>query len=613
MKISDLVNERAARQIAGTAVKLSDYVISFLADAGVRHAFVVQGGAIAHLVDSIAKHSGINYVCVGHEQAGALAAHGYAGVTKDGLACALATTGPGILNLLNGIATLYYDSFPGIFIGGQVTTGRYRAKELGIRQLGFQESPHAELAAPITKYSATVTRAADIRYELEKALYMARSGRPGPVFLDICDDVQRQEIDPASLRSFNPDREPTGQTADADLDRAIERMLDLLSAAERPVLALGAGVRVAGAARESIQLAEKLGVPVLWSWGAMDFLPASHPLNAGGFGVHSPRFGNFTVQNADLLIGVGIRLSQHQTGSPTSTFARAAKRVVVDVDPNEISKLPTLGFPIDVPVCCDAARFLARVRRFEGRFPRRDLSGWLGRIADWRARYSMRPIAPPAQAKPLDPYYFMAELSRKVKENAVVFGDVGASLSWMYQAFQVKQGQTVLTSFNNHTMGYALPASIGAALADPQRLVVSLNGDGSILMNIQELGTLAMHRLPVKVFILNNHGYGVIQQTQEDYFGGRYNGVDPASGLMDPDFPAIARGFGVKTVYIRVAGELAAGLEAVFADREPVVCVVEIDPTTRIVPAVRNMRPIEDIAPFLPREELARNMIIPMI
>ena len=489
-------------------MKVSDYIIEFVAGLGVRHCFVVQGGAVAHMIDSIGKRNDISYVCVGHEQAGAIAVHGYAART-GGFGCAIATTGPGIMNFVNGVACLYYDSYPSLFLGGQVTTSRYRAKELGVRQLGFQESPHADLLRPVTKYSNTVTDKSRVRFELEKAVYLAREGRPGPVFLDFCDDVQRAEIDPAALEAFVP----PATEADQDLDAAVSRMFDLLRRAERPALILGGGLRLAGQGAAAVSFAERYGIPILTTWGGQDCVPHDHPLNAGGFGLHGPRVGNFVAQNADCVIGLGVRFTQHQTGSPANTFARGASKVVVDIDGAELGKFAALDMKIDLPVCADVGKFLTAVSRVKDRARLPKYVQWQARIDGWRKRYS---IAAGKSTNGIDPYAAMAALAEAAKPGDIVLGDVGATLSWMFQGWRVKKEQLLLTSFNNHTMGYALPAGIGAALANPGRTVWSLNGDGGIMMNIQELGVLAVHQLPVKVVVLNNHGYGVIQQTQED-------------------------------------------------------------------------------------------------
>lgn len=588
-------------------MKLSDYVVKFLADLGIGHVFVVQGGAVAHLIDSTAKNPDIDYICVGHEQAGSIAVHGYA-AKEQGFGCAFATTGPGIINLINGVSCLYYDSMPSIFIGGQVTTARYRAKELGVRQLGFQESPHADLMRPVTKYAATVTDSADIRYELEKAIHIAKEGRPGPVFLDICDDVQRKDIDPDTLRSFTPDAKNLNDGRDS-LDSVAAAVLEMIGKAERPIIAYGAGVRLAASVDAAVAFGEGTGIPMAMSWAALDLLPGDHRLNAGGFGVHSPRSGNFAVQNADLLIAIGIRLSQHQTGTPPESFGRGAKKVVVDIDANELGKFAALNAPIDMPIEADAGAFLAAMNRQLDNHSKTDFSDWSARVQGWRQRYPA--CAETRETKSaIDPYVFMRRLSSQAQEGDIVLGDVGATLSWMFQAFSVKKGQRLLTSFNNHTMGYAFPAAIGASLANPGRTVISLNGDGGFMMNMQELGVVAKHNLPVRTIILNNHGYGVIQQTQEDYFDSRYHATTPDSGLMDPDFGKIAEGFGLPVVAIRSEAEIEEGLTALFAHNGPSFAVVEIDPDARISPAVVGGRPIEDISPLLPRPEFESNMIV---
>lgn len=584
-------------------MKVSDYIAEFLARHGIRHCFVVQGGAVAHMIDSIGKRNDIGYVCVGHEQAGAIAAHGYA-ARGEGFGCAIATTGPGIMNIINGVACLHYDSLPGLFLGGQVTTVRYRAKELGVRQLGFQESPHADLLRPVTKYSTTVVEKSRVRYELEKAVAIALEGRPGPVFLDFCDDVQRADIDPEALEGYVAPAKAAGP----DLDVAAARMFELLRGAARPVLVLGGGLRYGRRNKAAVALAERFGIPVLTTWGGQDSLPSDNPLNAGGFGLHGPRSGNFAVQNADCIVGLGVRFTQHQTGTPASTFARGARRIVVDIDATELGKFPAIGMGVDLAVAADVGAFLDAAERVGKGVALPDFARWRNRIAEWRAKY---PIVPGVDSgRGIDPYAAIIALSKVAAPGDIILGDVGATLSWMFQAWRTKSDQTLVTSFNNHTMGYALPAAVGAALRHPGRTVWSLNGDGGILMNIQELGVLKVHDLPIKVVVLNNHGYGVIQQTQDDYFDSRYHATTPNTGLMDPDFELMARSFGLPARRIATTEGLDEGLDAFARAPGPGLCVIEIDSDARIRPAVTGGRPIEDTAPLLDRTEFAANMLI---
>lgn len=589
-------------------MKVSDYAVATLAEHGVRHVFVVQGGAVAHLIDSIAKRSDMQYICSGHEQAAAIAVHGYA-ARVGGFGCAMATTGPGIMNLINGVACLYYDSLPSIFVGGQVTTSRYRARQLGVRQLGFQESPHADMMRLVTKYSNTVTDKTRVRYELEKAIHIAKSGRPGPVFLDICDDVQREDVDPEQLERYDPPIVPSPDLG--ALDAAARQAVAMIRAARRPVLVLGGGIRVGGHGQKIVALAEALGIPCMTTWGAFGSLPADHPLNAGGFGLHSGRAGNFTIQNADLVIGLGVRFTQHQTGTPASNFARGARKIVVDVDQAEIDKLQAIGVDVDLAICSDLGPFLEALARQTHEVAATDFTAWRGRIGQWHQRYRPGQNLPSAApARGVNPYAAISAISDLASPGDFVLGDVGATLSWMFQAWRVKHGQSLLTSFNNHTMGYALPAAIGVALANPGAGVWSLSGDGGVLMNIQELGVLARLGLPVKVVILNNHGYGVIQQTQEDFFEGRLHATTAATGLMDPDFIKVAAGFGIPASRIERAVDLEDVLAEVARAPGPCLCEIEIDPAARILPAVVGTRPIEDASPLLPRDELRANMII---
>jgi acetolactate synthase-1/2/3 large subunit len=585
-------------------VKVSDYIADFLAKAGVKHVFAVQGGAIAHVIDSVDKRDDMEIVCVGHEQGGAMAVHGY--VTGDRrYGCAVATTGPGMINLVNGIASLYYDSLPGMFIGGQVTTGRFRAQELGVRQFGFQESPHADLARPVVKYAATVTRAADIRFEMEKAYHLSLAGRPGPVFLEVCDDVQREDIDPSKLRGFTP--EPARL---AELSSDVERVFAMIRKAERPILIMGNGIRVAGSAGRAQEFAEMLDIPVALTWGGRDFLPCDHRLNVGPFGMHATRHGNFAVQNSDLVLAVGVRFTQHQTGTPASLFARDAQKIAVDVDEAEIAKCPKMGMPLALGIHSDAGKFIAAALNLRNRYSAPDTKAWQSRIAEWRGHYPIADNAEKKFSQGINPYRAMLALSKAAGPGDIVFGDVGATLSWMFQAWETKPGQSLLTSFNNHSMGYALPASIGAALASPGRSVWSLNGDGGVLMNIQELGMIARHKLPIRTVIFNNHGYGVIQQTQEDYLDSHYAASRADSGLIDADFAKVAEGFGVPAIRIAKPQDLDAGIAEAVRRRGPVLIEIEIAPDARIWPTTRTGRPIEESAPAMTAEELRRNMIV---
>ncbi|MDB5411046.1 MAG: putative acetolactate synthase large subunit [Rhodospirillales bacterium] len=596
-------------------MKLSDYVADFLARQGIKHVFAITGGASIHLIHSIAAHPEIDFICPQHEQGGAMAADAYARVTGN-LGAAIATSGPGATNLITGICCSWFDSVPVIYITGQVTTFRFKG-ETGVRQMGFQETEIVKMVEPVTKYATLVTDAKRIRYELEKAVHIAKSGRPGPVLIDIPDDLQRGPVDdPADLVGFLPD--PAPPRAAADLAREIDACLPLLAAAERPVLVVGWGVRLAGAVNEIRQLADRLGFPIVPSWAAMDIFPATDPLLVGGFGTHGTRFGNFSVQNADLVLAIGARLSTRETGSPMSSWARGAKTIIVDVDPAELNKFAHFGRPLNMAIAADAKDFtaglLARLAGFQGR----DLAPWLARVRGWKARY---PVCLPSYYKPVclpsyykeeavNPYVFVEALSRASADGDLLFVDTGCAIAWMMQGFKFKPGQRLFHAFNNTPMGYALPAAIGGSIALGNASVICVCGDGSLLMNIQELVTAQRHRLPIKLFLINNNGYSMVQQTQEQWFDGVYHATSVEGGLGFPDFLKIAEACEFTALKLDRNDDITSVVKQALATDGPVFCDVRLPSSHRVVPQSRFGRPIEDSEPLLPRDEFIENMIV---
>ncbi|HET6884332.1 MAG TPA: thiamine pyrophosphate-binding protein [Pirellulales bacterium] len=583
-------------------MKLSDYVAAFLAKQGVRHVFAISGGASLHLIHSIAETDGVSFVCPMHEQAAAMAADGYARVTGN-LGAAIATSGPGATNLLTGVACAYYDSVPTIFITGQVST--FRAKgDTGVRQIGFQETDTIDIFRPVTKYAVQVDRPERIRFELEKAVHMARAGRPGPVLIDIPDDIQRAAVEPEALIGYPPS-EPT--SAPTGLSDTVLQCRDLILAARRPVVVLGWGVRLAGAAELAVKVIERLGLPVAPTWAMADLLPADHPLAIGTFGTHGTRHANFAVQNADLILSVGSRLDTKATGSPPATFAREARKVVVDVDVNELNKFSRFGLTIDLAVAADAHQFFASLLAVAERGPQTDK--WLNQIREWKRRW---PVCPDEwhRQRDVNPYVFVKALANECREGEIIFLDTGCTLAWCMQAFDFKAGQRLFHDWNNTAMGWALPASVGASFAKPGRPIVCVTGDGSLQMNIQELATVARHKLPIKLFLLNNHGHSMIQQTQDQWLGSRYFASSVEGGLADPDYVAIAEAYGFRTVSLSRNADLAQGVAAVMRCEGPVFCHVDVPPQHRVIPQVKFGRPNEDPEPLLPRREFFQNMLV---
>ncbi|MBI2901285.1 MAG: thiamine pyrophosphate-binding protein [Planctomycetes bacterium] len=593
------------RASALRTIKLSDYVVDFLSRLGIRHVFAISGGASVHLIDSIARHPRIDYVCTHHEQAASMAADAYSRVTGR-WGAAISTSGPGATNMLTGACCAYYDSIPVLYITGQVARFRNRG-DTGVRQMGFQETDSVEIFRPVTKYAVRVDDPRKIRYELEKACFIARSGRPGPVLLDLPDDLQRESICPESLERFTP---PEEMSDGRRLEEQAGSCLALLAKAERPVLILGGGVRLAGAGKQARLLAERLGVPVLPTWAVRDLFPADHPLLVGPFGTHGTRYGNFAVQNADLVVAIGARLDTREAGSPATSFARGARKVVVDIDPSELGKFGRLGVTIDLPIEADAGTFIRGLLRRLGRVRRARRLDWLKRIGEWKRLY---PICLPdyERERNVNPYVFFRSLSRASSPGDIVFSDTGCALAWTMQAFDFKEGQRFFHAFNCTPMGYGLPGAIGASLALGRRPVTLISGDGSFMMNIQELQTVVYQRLPIRMFLINNRGYSMIRQTQDQWLGSRYEASSAEGGVTFPDFAKVARAHGIKVVSVRRNGEIDRKIRQVFGMDGPVLCDVEIDPAHRVVPQVVYGRPIEDAGPLLERKEFLSNMIVP--
>lgn len=583
-------------------MKLSDYVARFLAELGIKHAFIISGGASIHLLHSLHDRTDIDAICPHHEQAAAMSADGYARVTgRPG--CAIGTSGPGATNLITGIAGAWFDSVPVIYISGQVATYRMKGTT-GVRQMGFQETDILPMVAPITKYAVQITDTSQIAYELEKATHIAISGRPGPVLIDIPDDLQRQFVDPEALPHFVAEDQSRPSPAEQD----IESVLALIRNAKRPVMVIGWGVRLAGAEALACQVVEQTGIPVLTSWAAKDIFPADHPQLVGTFGTHGTRAGNFAMQNADCVISVGARLSTHETGTPMSSWAREAKIAIVDIDPTELAKFPAFDKPIDVAVQADAREFLQHLSRKLPSETPTDIAPWKDLIASWLQRYPVERLAPATST--VDPYALMSRLSAYMPDDEQVFVDTGCSVAWMMQAFPVRGKQRLYHDFNNTAMGWALPAAIGGSLALDSAPVTCVSGDGSLMMNIQELATIQRHKLPVRLFLVNNEGYGMVQQTQEQWLGGQYVGTSLEGGLAFPDFVALAKAFEIPTLVVNTEAEVNGVLQQAYAMNGPVFVDIRIPRTERVTPQSRFGYPIEDADPLLPRDEFLAAMIV---
>lgn len=589
-------------------MKLSDYVVKFIEKKGVKYVFGITGGAIAHIFDSIGKNPNIKYVCNQHEQASAMAADAYSRVSGN-IGVAIATSGPGATNLITGICCSYFDSIPTLFITGQVATFRLTG-DSGVRQLGFQETDIVNMTKKVTKYSVLLHDPKMIKYELEKAVYIAKSGRPGPALIDIPDDIQREEINPENLLSFVPEKEAFDEKR---LEKEIEEVIKLIKTAKRPVVVFGAGVNLSKSRDKAKESAELLKFPILLTWATMDLFPSHHHLLVGGFGLTGSRAGNFTIQNSDLILSIGSRLDTHATGTPVNSFGRAAKKIVVEIDQNEIDKFKKWGLEIDLPIKANAKHFLEKFcDEIKKILMPPDISEWLKKIDDWKKKY---PLCLPeyySQKDNVNPYVFLKKLSKELRKEEIIIVDTGESLPQTMNALEIKENQKLFSSFNNTPMGYALAASIGACFANNLKRVICITGDGGMQINIQELATITKHNLPIKIFVFKNHGYNMIKETQNQWLDANYHASSEEGGIAIPDFVEIAKAYGINAKTIINNDEIDTVIAEAFAHDGPFLCSLEIEPKPNFL-TTKFGRPIEDISPLLDRKEFMENMIIPIL
>ncbi len=595
--------------------KLSDYVAEWVADAGVRHVFMLTGGGCMHLTDSIGRNSHIEYVCCLHEQACAFAAEAYAEFTNQ-LGVALVTSGPGGTNTITGLAAAWVESASCLFISGQAKRADLIGSS-GVRTMGQQELDIVSIVRPITKYAKTILEPETIRYELEKAHYLATEGRRGPVWIDIPLDVQAALVEEESLRGFDPPGVSLASASQA-LPEQVSRAIELLNRSERPVLFLGNGARTAHVRGLVNQLIDALRIPVLVTWKFIDAIPENCEFYVGRPGAIGQRAANFTQQNSDCMLIIGARLDRPQTAFSYRNFARAATKVLVDVDAAEIAKFDV---PIDVAVCADAADFIAEFLQQSRRLSKRDRHCWLTRGKQWQAKY---PVILPEywNAKGFVSTYVLIDvLSDELgEEDVIVPGSSGPCSEISMQAFRVKSGQRVLNSNSLGAMGTGLPASIGACLASGRKRTICVNGDGGFQLNVQELETVRRLNLPIKYFVLCNGGYASIMATQRNYFRGHFTGSDPSSGLTLPDITRVASAYGLPTARIQDHTNIQNQIRAVLSMPGPIVCAVNVSAEERTAPRVTSKvlsngsivsNPMEDMWPTLDPDEFGANMIVP--
>lgn len=608
-----------------TRVRVSDLLVQTLVEAGVTDAFIVTGGGAMHLNDAFGRNPSMHTTYCHHEQACAMAAESYTR-SSGRLAALNVTTGPGGINALNGVYGAYTDSIAMVVISGQVKRETLASTypDLPLRQLGDQEVGIVPMVKPITKYATVVTDPAMALFELQKALWLARRGRPGPVWLDVPIDVQGALVDPSVIPRFDS-QSPTA-LADVHVNTlaesapltgpalaaAVDAVLALLSQARRPVLVAGGGVRISGAHRRFCETVEALGVPVLSAWNSHDVLPTAHPLHCGRPGSLGDRAGNFIVQAADVVLVLGCRMNIRQISYNFRAFAKDAKLVMVDIDRSELEK-PTLR--VDLPVHADLADFLAvlQQRLGVGHRPAASVSAFAAAAKRVVARYPV--VVPEFQANTasINPYHFIARLFPALRDDDITVTANGSACVMSFQAAALRAQQRLYTNSGSASMGYDLPAAVGAAVANPGKRVICIAGDGSIMMNLQELQTIIGLKLPIKVFIINNNGYLSILQSQSNNFPDNITGCGPESGVSMPDFSRLAQAFGFPVFRASDHASLEQALADCLATDGPCVCEVIVDQHQQFSPKLASKRmpdgtmvspPPEDMAPFLPREEL---------
>ena len=577
-------------------MKLADYLSEFISKIA-DTVFVGQGGNIVHVLDSLGKRKDIKIIPSQNEQGAAIAADAYSRFDEKKIGVTATTSGPGMINLMQGIACSFFDSIPTIHFVGAVVTKQLR-KNKKIRQVGFQEMEVVDIVKSVTKYAVLLKDKNMIKYELEKMLYYAKEGRQGPVLMDLPDDLQRAEINPKNLKSFIPPKKVK------KIFLFENKFLDLIKNSKRPLIIVGHGVNLSNTKKELYKFISKTGIPFSPSWATVDLFSSEDKMNAGTIGVAATRYGNFAVQNADLLISLGCRLNTQITGSNLKSFAPNAKKIVVDIDNNELKKVN--GLKYDLKINLNLKDFFKTI------IPKikynKNYSEWINRFILWKLKYPVVQEEYYRQNKKCNPYVFFRSLSEQTGKNDVLIPDASANLIWAMQSFKIK-GQKVFTALNHSPMGYSMPATIGAYLADKTKNVICTIGDGSMQMNIQELATISHFNFPIKIFVINNNGYGLIKQTQDRWLNSRRVGVDSRSGLAMPNLIKIAKAYGIKTVEINNQKEMDKKLRGVLKSKFPILCDVIVDEDQRVIPKLEHGNEIHNLSPKLSKKEISSNMI----
>ena len=590
-------------------MKVADYIIKYLADYGIEDVFLVYGAANGDLVDAFTRNDKIRYIAVMHEQGGGFAAEGHAKISGK-IGVAMATSGPGGMNFVTPIGNCFYDSVPCLFITGQINSKFMRPDE-SIRQIGFQETDIISVVKPMTKYAKTIMNPLDVKYELEKAIHMATEGRPGPVLLDIPIDVQKSDVDENSMLGYDVGLKTMYDT-DA-ITKQVDRYIEDLKNSERPCLMIGGGVRLSGAVDELLELGRYLKIPMFPTWNALDIVSSDYEYYGGRIGTYGGAGRNFGVQNSDLLLAIGSRISGRITGGNVHSFAREAKKYMVDVDKAGLQK-KLQQVPFDECIYSDAKLFInILMERLErGHLPL--FNKWTDKVMGWKVKYDTvtEDMFKPRQYP--HPYAFIRILSEEMSSNDIFVADCGGNIVVSNHAFETKIGQRYFTNNGNSPMGFSVAGAMGAAItADTSQNVVCVIGDGGFNMNIQELQTIVNYNIPVKIIIMNNNIYGITKAFQETNFEGRSEACGPV-GYSPPNFVDIVKAYKIPTMVVDDGSDYDKVRNQIkdFLNHEgPIVMDLNCHEYHHYEPKIIGWEtPIEDMYPYLDEEEFKENMYI---
>ena len=590
-------------------MNLSDYILNFLKSKKVDNVFTITGGAICFLMDAFSRNKKINYTSVAHEQAAAMMADSYSRFGPN-FSATMVTSGPGATNLLTGIACSWFDSIPSLHICGQVNRyelSSYDESTKKVRQVGFQETDIVSIAKPITKFAYQLKNENEIRYILEKAYYISQNGRPGPVLIDIPMDLQRKIVHPSKLKPFIPKR---NYINNGKLLKQINEIISFLKKSKRPVIILGGGIRISKTSKKLRKFLKKFNIPIVTTWSGVDSINHDNQNYIGNIGVYGSRSANFVIQNSDFVLSLGSRLDTRITGGVPKNFAREAIIASVDIDKDELNKKRGLKLKIKINECLTDFFNLFEKKSKTLRIQKPD---WLQKSLLWKKKYPIVLQNYRTQNKFVNPYFFMERLSKYLGKDEVVVADDGAHLTWAIQSLKVLKQQRLFSAFGNSPMGYAFPAAIGASIALNKKKIICIDGDGSIQINIQELQTLVSNKLPIKIIIINNEGYGIIKQFQELYLEKRYEAVDTKKGVTNPNFSKIAKAYGINYSEIKNNSNVDKILRKTIKSKKAEFINVFIKPNQKIIPKLAFGSPLEDLSPPLPRKEFLDNMIIKTI